>query len=510
MDAPFSVLPFSADGFLQLIVSSSACGDPAKLKNKGHISYLTEYLGRIGTRTIVVENDYIDRHFLEDFAGYYVRCFQEYNRHCKRLHFFRFDFDETLIDSAIRAQEPDQIDKLTASYLGFIVLKPLPSTIIGRTCLRTYPDDNRSRSFPVCQSYSANLFGLPLSVVSLPFQEQDRDVAACATSSLWSALHATAETFGHSIPSPLEITKSAESAAPLESRMLPNRGLNTLQMAAAIRSVGLEPLVLKADDPGAVKSAAYAYLRARIPVLLNATILDIKANRKIGRHAMVLSGFSTQGGAPGPLLGQDSPIFQAQAISRLYAHDDQVGPFARLRFDEKGITTSWPDQAGARGNIVAKPELLLIPLYHKIRIPLDHIETEITRLDHFLKRVAQEAKKTKTILPGPFVWDVFLTTLSDYRAAVARQPDLEPDLRFRLLTASLPRFLWRAIGSIEGRAGIEVLFDATDLSQGHCFAQATAFDETWRKTLIRLGGSFPAVRSDGIARLLRDIARTQG
>ena len=32
-------------------------------------------------------------------------------------------------------------ETLQKNYLGFIVVKPLPSTVVGRTCLKTYDDD---------------------------------------------------------------------------------------------------------------------------------------------------------------------------------------------------------------------------------------------------------------------------------------------------------------------------------------------------------------------------------
>jgi len=75
--------------------------------------------------------------------------------------------------------------QLDSNYLGFMVLKPLPQTIVGRTCFKTYPDDGNRRHFPTLHKYSSNLFGLPLTVNSLAYQEQDKVVAACATSALW-------------------------------------------------------------------------------------------------------------------------------------------------------------------------------------------------------------------------------------------------------------------------------------------------------------------------------------
>src|SRR5262249_17736969 len=98
---------------------------------------------------------------------------------------------------------------------------PLPRTIVGRTCLKTYPHDSR-RDFPITRDYEANLFGMPLRVESLAFQEQDSVAAACATSALWSAFHGTGKQFQHPIPSPVEISKAATAHLPLDTRTFPN------------------------------------------------------------------------------------------------------------------------------------------------------------------------------------------------------------------------------------------------------------------------------------------------
>jgi hypothetical protein len=72
--------------------------------------------------------------------------------------------------------------------------------------LKTYPQE-AGRSFPATRRFTANLFGISLDIPqTLPFQEQDSIVAACATSALWSVLQATAKEFQHALLTPIEIT----------------------------------------------------------------------------------------------------------------------------------------------------------------------------------------------------------------------------------------------------------------------------------------------------------------
>src|SRR5258708_38974121 len=216
-------------------------------------------------------------------------------RRCARLRFFRSSFDRALISKAIGG-DGAAVDTLRTSYLGFIVVKPLPSTVIGRTCLVTYGNVGRDRAFPTTRTYKVHIFGIDLSVESLPFQEQDTDVAACATSALWSVFNATGHLFQHHIPSPAEITKAASSSQRLVNRTLPaGDGLTAEQMADAIRSVSLEPLYINAKNLQLLVISACAYLRAGIPCLLVGAMIEAIPGmtvRPIGLHAAAVTGFS--------------------------------------------------------------------------------------------------------------------------------------------------------------------------------------------------------------------------
>ena len=178
----YEVVPYSI-AELKRLLGNSRC-PPGVIDGKLHSIYFDEYFRELKAKTIVVEPSYVDRDYLEDFAGYYVKCFESYGRWCTRLHFFdrlltRPEFEATLRGDPGALARGD----LEGSYLGFIVVKPLPETVVGRTCLKTYPGNGR-RQYPIVRRYKANLFGTALQVDTLAFQEQDREVAACATSAL--------------------------------------------------------------------------------------------------------------------------------------------------------------------------------------------------------------------------------------------------------------------------------------------------------------------------------------
>lgn len=434
-------------------------------KAKWHLSYFDEYFTFVEARTIVIEDSYTDRDYIEDYAAYYARCHDNYKKRCARLHFFDTNFDNKLIDRVVGGDNA-AVKELQSSYLGFIVVKPLPSTVIGRTCLVTYGKKNRDRSFPPTREYQVHLLGIELRVMSLAFQEQDTDVAACATSALWSMFHATGLLFQHHIPTPAEITKAATASQRPVTRTLPaSNGLNAGQMADAIRSVGIEPLEIGAQNLDILRISACAYLRAQIPcVLLGEVIENNSENPSLGFHAITIVGYGPTI-APTP-FGKSGTLFTSVGTDRLYAHDDQVGPFARLRFDgaiPAAVGTSWRDDNKKIGNIVFKPHILLVPLYHKIRVPVTSIIKTLVALDEWI-----EMARGATLVPFAhrIEWDLFLTENATLKADIYQDKNIDPDFRLKALYEDMPHYIWRATAT-SGRSKLfDLLFDATDLLQG--------------------------------------------
>jgi hypothetical protein len=401
---PFSVIDYSINT-LEDLFSSKTETPLHVIKKKLHIIYFENYFKNFPTKTIVVENEYIDKDYLEDYTSYYVKSFKQYNRFCCRLHFFTSEFNQTGFEDILTNNDSSiDLEILNKSYLGFIVLKPLPKTFIGRTCLKTYPGDNK-RYFPFIRCYEINLFGINLSVDSIAFQEQDSVVAACASSAIWSAFQATGLLFQHSIPSPVEITKNAMQYFPYANRHFPNKGLTAEQMAHAIRNVGLDPFLINANDKDIIKSTVYAYQKAKIPLVLGMNLIEANGN-SLGKHAVTITGYSL-----GCNLGKfhkEDFFLKSSKIEKIYAHDDQIGPFARMEFNASDnlLTTSWSDANGIIGNIKGQPEILIIPLYNKIRIPFDVILKIIYQLDEVIKIIDNHFK----IGISNIEWDIFLSS----------------------------------------------------------------------------------------------------
>lgn len=498
----FELLPYTSDNLLNCLVNESKYTSIETIVAKRHKHYFDQYLVEIGAKTIVIENDYIDRDYLEDYAAYYDRCFTDYPRRTRRLHFFSLEFKNVEFESKIASTpKSDSDSELQENYLGFIVVKPLPITIIGRTCLKTYGTDGGRRQFPSLRAYPVNLFGIELEVTSLAYQEQDTVVAACATSALWTCLHGTGKLFQHPIPAPVAITSWAGDQMPENllsagARTFPNNGLTAKQMAHAIKRVDLEPYVVRAGQPYGLNSVIYAYLRGRIPSILSCQVssFDDGEEKLIGPHSVAVTGFS--------LSEKDIEFYEemsfklrAARIDKFYVHDDQTGPFSRmtwqnlpsplqmgLEFKEKGLQSSWSETT------FAMPDFLLLPLYHKIRIPFSLIHDAMAALDTALvATVESEIEKDCWDIPLQRAeWDIYLTTVNDYKKSVRSEyiaAGLDPTPSLHL---DLPRFLWRVIARSSGVLSLDVLFDATGIAQHNLLLHVNATDGAYPQALRRL------------------------
>lgn len=438
-------------------LSNRNCG-AKEVAAQSRARYLFDYLNTIGAKTLVVEHGYTDGDYLEDFASYYVRCFQDYEKRCKRLHFFGAIFDDAEIKQFILGGlQAERIEVIQSSYCGFVVARPLPAAVVGRTVVKTYPSENGRRHYPVRREYSAHLFGAKLTVESLPFQEQDTVLAACATVALWSAFHKTSELFGTLAPRPAEITRAANGISN-SHRPIPSHGLSLLQMAHAVRAVGLESETLEVRPDIPLVSLIYGHLRMGLPVILG---VDVEG---IGLHAITLTGYSLcdQRVNQREVAGnaQSIPLVGLR-IDEFYGHDDQIGPFARLfvRPSAKDYPVtfegSWTDPASGQ-TLSLRPWFVLIPVYNKIRVTYIDVLKWLERMHAVMSLIVVNSDQLE--------WDLHLTTTNEFKQTLRERPHLSPET-YELLTEQQPRFLWRAELRHNSTPVCELLADATDMER---------------------------------------------
>lgn len=267
--------------------------------HKQQIEYIYKYLSDLSAKTVLLEREYIDKDYLEDYSRYYVKCFNNGGHKCARLHFFSTEVDhgclnELLSGGAGRAS----VDSLQAAYLGFVVVKPLPKTFIGKTCLKQYGRVRDGVDGRKCLSkaYQIDLFGLPLTVESIAFQEQDKVVSACATTSIWSALHAISWRNSREIPACSEITINAINHIDGSNNSFPNKELSNKQILRALDVEGLRHHSESLDGKG--YSDFFDVVRVSIdsglPLILGVDVFVVEENcrlRSSAGHAVTVLGY---------------------------------------------------------------------------------------------------------------------------------------------------------------------------------------------------------------------------
>lgn len=449
---PASVLPFSPENlFLQLAAEPCL---PSDVSSNPRAKYLASYLAAIGAVTIVTELEYVDADYLDDYASFYAKSFERIPNRCRRLHFFSRSFDEESFEALILADQSDQ--ELQEQYLGFVVARPLPTAVIGRTALVTYASDGGRRQYPASREYSVNLFGTTLQVLSLAFQEQDTSLAACATVALWSCFQKTQILFQSLAPTPVAITRAANKLL-LAARPFPSRGLKIEQICNAITAVGLDPEVYLASADLPLVSLAYSYLRLGLPVL---AVVDIP---NVGWHAIALNGYSLrptqQLSSEGANVNNLLPKLVGLRIDELYGHDDQNGPFARLKLippSTANPTVLFGQVGSWQGNLT--PVAMVVPVYPKIRTGFREVLRNLPVLSMVASWISDASK---------FEWDVYLAKTNemktDLRTRVISAPE---DVRRTLLISALPKYVWRCSLRSEGATVLEALLDTTAMVNG--------------------------------------------
>jgi hypothetical protein len=452
------------------VVGGACRGQP----DSDQVRYLDSYLGPGGLaiKTILREEPYVDRHYIEEYSHYYASAFQTLPASTVRLHFFADVLtDEGLYDSITEAAkgsaEWKQVQaRLQTSYRGFVVVRPLPSAPIGRTVLATYADKGARRF--TTQIHRVHIMGLELVVHGVPFQQQEVAVGACATTAMWSALTVTSRATGHRGPTPYQVTEAATRHLLTDRHIPADGGLDLQQSLAAVRDCGFTPLVLKASDNfAAFTHALKCYLASGIPVVL--LVHEIG-----GYHAVTAVGFRSPDDEHGvaPVVYEDGARrIITSGFTRLYIHDDRLGPYARMTWappestaeatSSDAPTLTYEPYPQASCKYSREPMTVyaaIVPLYPKLRLTsrgLLHVAAKTLPLMRRL--VGADARERlqvemRFVLSGEYLREILCLPLDDPgRAATFAR------------TAALPRYVGIVRYSVpEGAIG-DVVCDTTDI-----------------------------------------------
>lgn len=484
---PFLVSNFGRANMSNMVKESFGSDFPEIIRKK-QVTYLFNYLKDLGAKSIVLETDYVDKDYLEDYSRYYVKCFNKYGARCARLHFFSEELNHTQLDELFKnPYQKDRAEQLNQSYLGFMVVKPIPKTFIGKTCLKIYPIFENGDKPLLSRDYVANLYGLELKVRSIAFQEQDKVLSACATTAIWTSLHAIKTKYIKDIPSSSEITLAAINHIENSSNSFPNNGLTNKQILRALDAQNLRHnLISIASFDSASKDSIWqkilAYLNSGIPIILGTDVYKLSDNRsqKLDGHAVTVLGYD------------DSDDTKA-----LYLHDDRLGPFARgkivsveslnleaiegdedlsnqwcLVLQEKNSEGEWQDPEQ-----FLIPDSLIIPVNKMIRIRADLVINTCQSIYEEYQRTLKQIEDPgyAALKEEPVDYAVKIEELATIWQRAFKSPNIQN--RKQILTMNAARFIWTATFRYGGEPAFEILFDATDIPQGNLVTDIIIYNQ---------------------------------
>ena len=127
MDTSYGIFEYNIDN-LCVYISYQTNTPLGQIKQKKQIKYLINYLDYFIKNNaengiaFIYENDYIDKHYIEDYASYYVRCFENYKKTCSRIHFFKKNLKELDLKSEFQNSLNNKNSFITnENYLGYII-----------------------------------------------------------------------------------------------------------------------------------------------------------------------------------------------------------------------------------------------------------------------------------------------------------------------------------------------------------------------------------------------------
>lgn len=472
---------------------------------------------------MLIEREYIDSFYLEDYSKYYSKCFCNYNKYCARIHFFNTSEDK-LKHFFERVYKSDRnIQYMKKRYLGYMVIRPIPFTFIGKTCLKKWQRLGEEKHHLVSRKVSASVMGINFEIDTVPFQEQDKVLSVCATSALWSFFQGHKDLKINNILSPYEITQEAIANSYSQCNNLVNSGLSVDMICGCIKRNGLVPILY--DKKEIFLEVIHTYLSSGYPVIIGLNVhhsekesddksiinnnekseKQIYENRKENGndenyHAVVALGDFVNKNGSGNFNKEISLV--VNYVDRLYIHDDRIGPYARLdRQTDTNGKEKWILSVDENASVSVEKfqdeeyELInvIVGVYNKIRLPYTNVVDFSFNLKEEFLSAFSKVDNAKTNI-SRLDWDIKLEENNNLKNRIRINNLLDKSTKQEILDMSLPRYCWgvQAIGN-RGCICFELIFDTTELPQGNILTSVVVYNKKYNFLFIRLRKFFDSL-----------------
>jgi hypothetical protein len=316
-----------------------------RLRNSAHaiepaIQRLIDVLESAGCKGIVIEKQYVDLDFKAGYGRFYYVHHRNTNRWCERIHFFATEVRDE--DLYLMTQETKN------GYMGYTVVRPLPTHKAGRTVLNEsiigamFPQLHVSETrYLTCSAmHTVNLAGNKIEFRGAPWMQQDKLIAACASTAIWTTNWHMCHLYPNDFRrfTTTQITDFAVRFSMATGRGMPSDGLQVEQMVSALHAMGYEPFLKIPETSLTCKRTVYHYIESGIPII---AIVVFPNGRGLEYHAVTIVGHTLNQSRPtnkpttsnfrGRLRLHD---YTSDYVPRFIAQDDSGGPFRFVEFLE--------------------------------------------------------------------------------------------------------------------------------------------------------------------------------
>lgn len=456
------------------------------------VANLLEQLKNAGVRSAIVENDYLDRDYSEEFKAFYSTLFRRYRRHTKRCHFFLSDLSDAFVNkSAAEISGRLQSESKEQKYVGFIVIRPIPDAPVGRVVLRVLRSpQNIYAAIEVRAVYEVHLLGAALEVQGVPFIEQDAKITACAQASIWMAGRHFHQRHRGPWFSTVQIAEAASKPTDVVlASSLPAGagGLGLTNMVRALRAMERHPYAYTAERDAAGKvtwpeylnpeSILCRYVQSGIPVILG--LIPWEHDQTDG-HAIVVVG-STFRERPNLTFRSDHPNI-SNYVPYFLIHDDQRGINLRMPVVTGEVEGETPY------NVRDHVFFILIPLPDKVFVTAETAERKAWDvLNDFYVHQWGDLKSNLAKLIGAsiplgdqvavalqqqsVVARTYLRISGNYKRQIV-EGSISDDVKQKIILHDLPRMVW--VTEFGLAKELNRLDPANRRIFGHCVYDATA------------------------------------
>jgi hypothetical protein len=395
---------------------------------------------------ILVEFPYVDKVYRDSYYSYFSTKLNHNVKDCIRISIF----DSKITYSQFRNEK--SINRIRKKYLGFIVLRPTPPNITGRSVIS--PRAFKVIDFNCCTvDVPTTVNSVKMKVNGFPHSSQDTETITCAETTLWACM----EYFGFKYSDykpilPSQITNILGKVS--YERQIPSKGLTILQISSALKEFGFGSKVYHSSQyPDNFSTIYSTYIESGIPVIVGLAKNNSPGHAILGIGREILGEEHIEKCGLTKTLQGNIQVYDLDSITKKFVFiDDNFPPYQQSLFDSPCQYYNDPDWQMKRINC------FVVPLYSKIYL-------EAFEAKNFVYDLLS-LSLIKSLPNSAIALRFYLASSRSYKDWIASSSGMTAYLREIILNTAMPKFIWVAeTGSKESfkqkKANGLVLLDAT-------------------------------------------------